>query len=84
MLGAYADVERGLEQQRKDIQYQDLVRQIQLPEQQLMGMTSLLRGVPMGDRIGTTSATTPPPSFASQLTGAGLTGLSLYNLTQPR
>lgn len=84
MLGAYADVERGIEQQRKDIQYQDLMRQIQLPEQQLMGMTSLLRGVPMGDRIGTTSATTPPPSFASQLTGAGLTGLSLYNLTQPR
>lgn len=84
LLGAYSDVERGLEQQRKDIQYQDLMRQVQLPEQQLMGMSSLLRGVPMGDRIGTSTAVTPPPSFLSQLTGAGLTGLSLYNLLGPK
>jgi len=80
LLGAYSDVERALEQQRRDIGYQDIMRQVQLPEQQLMGMSSLLRGVPMGDRIGTSTAVTPPPSFLSQLTGAGLTGLSLYNL----
>ena len=84
VLGAYSDVERGLEQQRRDIDYQDIMRRVQFPEQQLMGMSSILRGTPMGDRIGTTSAVTPPPSFLSQLTGAGLTGLSLYNLGQPR
>lgn len=84
VLGAYSDTERGLEQQRRDFDYQDIMRRVQYPEQQLMGMSSLLRGTPMGDRIGTTSATTPPPSFLSQLTGAGLTGLSLYNLGQPR
>lgn len=80
LLGAYGDVERGLEQQRRDLEYQDVMRQVQYPEQRLMGMSSLLRGTPMGDRIGTTSATTPPPSFLSQLGGLGLTGLSLYNL----
>jgi len=80
MLGAYSELERGLEQQRRDIGYQDLMRQVQFPEQQLMGMSSLLRGVPMGDRIGTTTQTTPPPSFLSQLSGLGLTGLTLYNL----
>lgn len=84
VLGAYSDTERGLEQQRRDLEYQDLMRRVQFPEQQLFGMSSLLRGTPMGERIGTTSATTPPPSFLSQLTGAGLTGLSLYNLGQPR
>jgi hypothetical protein len=26
------------------------------------------------------STTTPPPSFASQLAGMGLTGLGLYNM----
>lgn len=83
MLGAYSELERGLEQQRRDIGYQDLMRQVQFPEQQLMGMSSLLRGVPMGDRIGTTTQTTPPPSFLSQLSGLGLTGLSLYNLANP-
>ena len=83
MLGAYSELERGLEQQRRDFGYQDLMRQVQFPEQQLMGMSSLLRGVPMGDRIGTTTQTTPPPSFLSQLSGLGLTGLSLYNLANP-
>jgi hypothetical protein len=83
MLGAYSELERGLEQQRRDLGYQDLMRQVQFPEQQLMGMSSLLRGVPMGDRIGTTTQATPPPSFLSQLSGLGLTGLSLYNLANP-
>jgi hypothetical protein len=83
MLGAYSELERGLEQQRRDIGYQDVMKQIQYPEQQLMGMSSLLRGVPMGDRLGTNTQTTPPPSFLSQLSGLGLTGLSLYNLANP-
>lgn len=84
VLGAYSDTERGLDQQRRDYEYEDLMRRVAYPETQLMGMSSLLRGTPMGERIGATSATTPPPSFISQLTGAGLTGLSLYNIGQPR
>jgi hypothetical protein len=56
------------------------MREVKYPEQQFMGMSSLLRGTPMGERIGATSATSPPPSFMSQLGGLGLTGLSLYNL----
>jgi hypothetical protein len=83
MLGAYGELERGLEQQRRDIGFQDVMREIQYPEQRLMGMSSLLRGVPMGDRIGSTTQVTPPPSFLSQLSGLGLTGLSLYNLANP-
>lgn len=84
MLGAYSDLERGVEQQKRDIGYADIMRQVQLPEQQLMGMSSLLRGVPMGDRIGSQTAVTSPPSFLSQLSGLGLTGLSLYNLAGKR
>ncbi len=79
-LGAYSELERGLEQQRRDIGYQDVMREVGYPEQRLFGMSSLLRGTPMGDRLGTTSSTTPAPSLMSQLAGLGLSGLSLYNL----
>jgi hypothetical protein len=43
-------------------------------------LSNLLRGIPMTDT--TQRATTPPPSFASQLTGLGLTGVGIYNLLQ--
>jgi hypothetical protein len=76
-LGAYGDVERGLEQQRKDAEYTDYLREIGFPEEQIAGMSNLLRGVPLGDTATVTTA--PGPSIASQLGGAGLTGLSLYN-----
>lgn len=79
-LGAYGDLERAYAQQRLDAQYQDILRQIGYPEQQLAKMANILRGVPLGDTLTTQTATTPPPSFASQLAGMGLSGLSLYNL----
>jgi hypothetical protein len=41
-------------------------------------LSNLLRGIPLSDTTQTT--TTPPPSFASQLTGLGMTGIGLYNL----
>jgi hypothetical protein len=56
----------------------------QLQDQAQYGMTqvgqlsNLLRGIPLSDTTQTT--TTPPPSFASQLTGLGMTGIGLYNL----
>ena len=78
--GAYGDLERAVSQQGIDARYQDLMRQINYPKEQLGGMQGLLTGVPTGNMSSTQTTTTPPPSFASQLTGAGLTGLGLYNM----
>jgi len=80
-MGAYGDLQRALEQQRIDARYSDLMRGIEYPESQLDKLTGFLRGVPLTDSIQTT--TTPPPSFASQLTGLGLSGLGLYRLLNP-
>ena len=77
-LGAYGDLERGLAQQQMDTRYQDLMKGIQFPEQQLESLSAFIRGIPTTDT--TQTSTTPPPSFASQLAGMGLSGLSLYNL----
>jgi hypothetical protein len=56
------------------------MRQLDYPMEQVGTMSNLLRGVPIQQTSTSTTNTTPPPSFASQLTGAGLTGLSLYNM----
>ena len=77
-LGAYGDLERGLAQQGIDARYADLMRGIQYPETQLQNISNFIRGIPLTDQTATT--TPPPPSFASQLAGMGLSGLSLYNL----
>jgi hypothetical protein len=77
-LGAYGDYERAVQQQKTDIDYQNLLQRIQYPEQQLDKLSGFIRGIPLTDT--TTQTTTPPPSFASQLAGLGLSGLSLYNL----
>jgi hypothetical protein len=77
-LGAYGDYERAVAQQKTDIDYQNLLQRIQYPEQQLDKLSGFIRGIPLTDTTQTT--VTPPPSFASQLAGLGLSGLSLYNL----
>lgn len=79
-IGAYGDLERAYAQQQLDARYQDTLRQMGYPEEQLAKMANILRGVPLGDTTQASTATTPPPSFASQLAGLGLSGLSLYNL----
>lgn len=79
-LGAYGDLERAYAQQQLDARYQDILRQIGYPEEQLSKMANILRGVPLGDTVTNQATTTPAPSFASQLAGMGLSGLSLYNL----
>jgi len=79
-LGAYGDLERGVSQQETDAKYQDFLNKMSYPQQQLGNMADILRGVPIAKTGETSSVTTPPPSFASQLAGMGLTGLSLYNM----
>lgn len=78
--GAFGDLERAIEQQRIDAQRQALMEQAEYGTTQIGQLSNLLRGVPLSDTRQTT--TTPPPSFASQLTGMGLTGVGLYNLMQ--
>jgi hypothetical protein len=80
MLGSYGDLERGIGQQQLDARYQDILRQIGYPEQQISGMSAVLRGTPVSSAQYSSSTLTPPPSFTSQLASAGLSGLSLYNL----
>jgi hypothetical protein len=79
-LGAYGGSERGVAQQQLDAQYQDVMRGAGFAEQQLGSMSNILRGVPLGDTYGTQTTTAAPPSFASQLAGIGLGGLSLANM----
>ena len=79
-LSAQGSTERGITQQQKDAQYADLMNRINFPTEQLGGMANVLRGVPTTQGSQTSAVTAPPPSFASQLAGAGLTGLSLMNM----
>jgi hypothetical protein len=79
-MGAYGDLERAYEQQGIDARYQDFLKQVAYPKEQLANMSDILRGVPIAKLGESTTTTTPPPSFASQLAGMGLSGLSLYNM----
>lgn len=79
-LGAFGGTDRSIAQQQIDASYQDQMRALGFPEQQLGSFSNILRGVPLGDTVGTQIQTTPPPSFASQLAGIGLGGLSLFNM----
>jgi hypothetical protein len=79
-MGAYGDLQRATEQQQIDARYQDFLKQIGYPQEQLGNMADILRGVPIAKLGESTTTTTPPPSFASQLAGMGLSGLSLYNM----
>ena len=76
--GAFGDLQRAIQQQQMDAQRQMLMDQAQYGQTQVGQLSGLLRGIPMTSATQTT--TTPPPSFASQLTGLGLTGLGLYNM----
>jgi len=76
--GAFGDLQRNIAQQQLDAQRQALMQQAEYGQTQVGQLSNLLRGIPLTDT--TQRTTTPPPSFASQLTGMGLTGIGLYNL----
>ena len=78
--GAYGDLQRAIQQQQLDAQYKDLMEKLNYPVSSLETMSNLARGVPLTKTGMAESTTTPAPSFASQLAGMGLTGLSLYNM----
>jgi hypothetical protein len=78
--GAFGDLQRATQQQQLDSQYQDLMTKLNYPLTSLETMNNLVRGVPLTQTATSGATTTPPPSFASQLAGTGLTGLSLYNM----
>lgn len=78
--GAYGDLERAYQQQLLDARKEDLIKRAEFPVSQLGSMANLLRGVPLYQASETRAQTTPAPSFASQLAGAGITGLSMYNM----
>lgn len=77
-LGAYGDLQRGIEQQAMDAQKAALMDRALYGQTQVGQLSNLLRGIPTTTTSQT--VTQPAPSFASQLTGLGLTGLSLYNM----
>ena len=77
-LGAYGDLERGIMQEGMGAEAAYQRRQDEFGQQQLGNLANILRGIPTTNTTQTN--TTPPPSFASQLTGLGITGLSLAKL----
>jgi len=77
-LGAYGDFDRALAQEGLSAEAAYQREQDEFGQQQLGQLSNLLRGIPMGGQTQTTAV--PPPSFASQLTGLGITGLSLAKL----
>ena len=69
--------QQALNQQRMDMAYQDFLRQMNYPMEQLQQYSSLLRGVPVTPN--TTSTTyAPGPGLGQQLMGAGLGALGMY------
>ena len=77
-MGAYGDLQRAQAQQELDARRQYAQQQAEYGLSQVGDLSNLLRGIPLTDT--TQTSTTPPPSFASQLTGLGLSGIGLYNL----
>ena len=77
-LGAFGDLERAIMQEGLSAEGAFQRRRDEFGQQQLGNLANILRGVPTTDTTQTTAV--PPPSFASQLTGLGITGLSLAKL----
>lgn len=76
--GQAAAQQQAMEQQYLDQYYQDFLRQRDYDIERLGYFSNILRGLPVN--LSSTATTyAPPPSMASQVLGAGLGGLGLYN-----
>ena len=73
--------QQALEQQRLDLDYSDFLRQRDYDWQQLGNYSNILRGLPVTPNA-TTTTYGQAPSTAAQLLGAGLGGLSYYNMAK--
>ena len=80
--GAVGAEQRGYQQQLLDQAYGDFLRQRDYPMEQLGYFSNLMRGIPVG-LSSTQTSYAAPPSAASQLTGAGLSGLARSRLLGP-
>ena len=69
--------EQALEQQKRDLDYSDFMREADNPYTQLQRYMGLLSGVPQATTTTQTS-TAPTPSIGQQLLGAGVTAAGLY------
>ena len=72
---------QGKNQQYMDTAYGDFLRQRDYPKEQLNFFNAQLRGLPM-QLSSTQTSYGQPPSALSQLGGAGLAGLGVYNMTK--
>lgn len=70
--------QRELQQQALDVDYQNYLDQQKYPYQQLSFMQGMYSGLPLSQQMDT--AFSRPPSMLSQVGGAGLAGLGLYNM----
>ena len=69
--------EQALEQQKRDLDYADFMREADNPYTQLQRYMGILSGVPQATTTTQTS-TAPTPSIGQQLLGAGVTAAGLY------
>ena len=74
--GTAAQVQ-ALEQQKRDLDYADFMREADNPYTQLQRYMGILSGVPQATTTTQTS-TAPTPSIGQQLLGAGVTAAGLY------
>jgi hypothetical protein len=73
--------QQNLAQRGYDVDYGNFMSQVQHPYNQLNFATNTLRGAPSSSSSSQTQTMTEPdPSWWSQLAGAGIAGLSLYDM----
>ena len=82
---------RGMDQSNLDTAYDDFVSQRNYPYEQSNYATGILKGIPYGQTTETNASTTgsatgsaPPPNMVGQIMGAGMTGMSMYNMMSDR
>lgn len=76
----FGALQQQQEQNKINALMNEYAAQQKYPYQQMEFQSNILRGTPMGT---VTSMYAPPPNTLSQAAGLGLSGLSLYNMTNP-